>query len=40
VKPPLTSGERAVAEIEGWILGLDRWPSDDARHLATAATIH
>jgi hypothetical protein len=42
LKPPLTTTERAVAEIEGWILGVDIWPSDDAvrRRAAKGATVH
>ena len=42
LRPPLTPAERAIAEVEGWILGVDSWPSDEAglRRVAKGATIH
>jgi hypothetical protein len=41
LKPPLTPGERAIAEVEGWILGVDTWPSEDVlRRATTGETIH
>jgi hypothetical protein len=42
LRPPLTAAERATAEIEGWILGLDAWPGDEAeaRRAASHATFH
>jgi hypothetical protein len=43
LKPPLPAAERAVAEIEGWILGVEAPPhgDDTSVHGAkTGATIH